>query len=247
MGDSFHPGGLALTTRLAQLAGVERQSEVLDLGSGRGVSAVHLAHTVGCRVAGLTLEEDGILAGKELATLHGVDDRVRFDSADIRHLEFEPGGFDVALLECVFSIIDTKEDVLRCIVSLLRPGGRIGLTDVTVSGPLPPQLHGVLATVGCVGGALSLDGYRALLSESGFVVDYTANCNEVATSFVKEIKGKLLMAEIASKLGQLPIVDGLIVEGQRLMASVEEQVRLGVLSYGLIVAHKPSDSDITAA
>jgi len=61
LGDSWHPGGLPLTTRLAEAAGVGPGSLVLDAGSGRGATPVHLAKTIGCRVVGLTLEPGGPL------------------------------------------------------------------------------------------------------------------------------------------------------------------------------------------
>ena len=53
LGDSFHPGGLALTTRLGQMLGLDASSTVLDVATGRGASAIYLAQTLGCRVIGV--------------------------------------------------------------------------------------------------------------------------------------------------------------------------------------------------
>ena len=78
LGDSFHPGGRELTSRLAGLMGVQPSSRVLDAGSGMGASAVHLARQIECRVTGVTLEEEGVRAGRELAAHHGVENRVKF-------------------------------------------------------------------------------------------------------------------------------------------------------------------------
>src|SRR6266511_4051317 len=55
LGDSFHPGGLTLTSRLGQLLGLDASSTVLDVACGRGSSAIHLAQTTGCRVIGVAL------------------------------------------------------------------------------------------------------------------------------------------------------------------------------------------------
>lgn len=137
MGDSFHPGGLALTERVAALAGITPSARVLDAGSGRGTSAAHLAETIGCHVVGLTLEEAGVEAGRALAEAHGVADRVRFIRADVQTAALEPASFDAALLECVLSILPDKPASLERIADALKPGARLGLTDVTVSGAIP--------------------------------------------------------------------------------------------------------------
>ena len=170
LGDSFHPGGLALTAELAQLSGIDAESRVLDAGSGPGTSAVHLAKTTGCRVVGITLEQEGVTRGRELARQHGVEERTVSFQGDIQEAELELETFDVVLIECVLSIVPDKAATLSRLNDLLRPGGRLGLTDVTVNGRLPPELRGVLATGGCVGDALSLKQYCTLVETGGFSV-----------------------------------------------------------------------------
>ena len=184
-GDSFHPGGLALTAELANLCGIDAGSRVLDAGSGPGTSAVHLAKTTGCRVAGITLEQEGVTTGRELARQHEVEERVVFFQADIQEAELALESFDVALMECVLSILPDKAATLRRLNDLLRPGVHLGLTDVTVNGVLPPELHSVLATVGCVGDALSLPEYSTLLEESDFAIQRAQDLPEVASTFLK--------------------------------------------------------------
>ena len=105
LGDSLHPGGLTLSARLARLAEIGPESVVLDVGSGRGASAVHLAKTIGCRVVGVTLEEDGYNAARESADRNGVGDRATFLKGDIRQADLEPESFDAVLMECVLSIL----------------------------------------------------------------------------------------------------------------------------------------------
>ena len=238
LGDSLHPGGLRLSTELAGLLGIGPSSTVLDAGSGLGATAVHLAQTIGCHVTGVTLEDDGVAAGCEIAARRGVEDRVRFMQGDL--LFFDPGReqFDFIVIECVLSILPGKDTALRRLGGVLRPGGRIGLTDVTVSGPLPRELQGPLAAVGCVGGALSLEGYASLLEEEGFVVEHRQDRRDVSASFLGSIERKVLMAGIASKLGNLPIQNGVLTEARRLLALVQGLVAQGVLGYGLLVARK---------
>ena len=239
LGDSLHPGGLALTTRLSDLMGIDSTSRVLDAGAGLGATPVHLARSVGCHVTGVTLEEDGIVAGNELAAEHGVGDRVRLVHGDIMKADLGAEQFDFILMECVLSILDGKSAALRRLRGLLRPGGRIGLTDVTVSAPLPEELQGLLATVGCVGGALSLGQYSDLMTSEGLVLEHQLDCQDVAGSFMADIQSKVMMFEIASKLGSLPIGDGIIAEARRLFALAQDLVAQQVLGYGLLVARRP--------
>ena len=110
---------------------------------------------------------------------------------------------------------------------------------MTVSGLLPPELSGVLAAVGCVGGALSLGEYEELLNEAGFTVEQAQDRRDAARAFVRDMAGRLLAAEVASRLGKLQIEHGLLDEGKRLLSAVREQVERGVLGYGLLVARKP--------
>ena len=97
LGDSFHPGGLELTSRLAGLMGIGPGSHVLDAGSGRGASAVHLAESLGCRVTGITLEQEGVDAGQELARSREVEARVDFVQGDLDTFQATDGGFDHVL------------------------------------------------------------------------------------------------------------------------------------------------------
>ena len=240
LGDSLHPGGLDLTARLARLAGVGPTSSVLDAGSGRGASAVHLARKLGCRVTGVTLEEEGVATGQELAAHHGVEERVSFVQGDILDTQLLAQTFDVVLVECVLSILAPKEKAVSRLDSMLRPWGRLGITDVTVSGALEPELRGVLGTAGCVGGAMSIEGYGGLLTDAGLVLEHREDCGGAVTEFLGDIETKLLAAHLASKLGKLPVDGRVIAEAQRLLALVREHARMGTLGYGLLVATKPA-------
>lgn len=195
LGDSMHPGGLALTGKLAGLVDLGPHCRVLDLGSGRGATAVYLARTVGCRVIGVTPEASGVAAGREVARQQGVAGLVEFVRGDWGQAPLRNGSFEVVFAECVLSILpDQKASLQRC-HSLLKEGGCLGLSDVTVNGLLPPELDPLLANAGCLGGALSLEWYRCLAEAVGFQVKSSQDLPEVASEFLREISGKLLLAE----------------------------------------------------
>jgi arsenite methyltransferase len=191
---------------------VARGSRLLDVGSGLGTTAVHLARTMGCRVTGVTLEPSGVESGDGLARDQGVDHRVAFVQGSIADVELEDGSFDHVMFECVLSIIPDRVAVLDRVVHVLRPGGRLGLTDVTVRGELPGEIQGVLAAVGCVAGAVSLGAYADLIRDAGLEIERSED----------------------------RVAPALLYEADRLLDLAEEQVRQGTISYGLIVARKPS-------
>ena len=238
LGDSLHPGGLALTGKLAGLLDVGPHSRVLDLGSGRGATAVYLARTLGCPVVGVTPEASGVAAGREMAQREGVAGLAEFVQGDWGQAPLREGGFDVVLAECVLSILPDKEAALQRCHSLLGEGGRLGLSDVTVSGSLPPELDSLLANAGCLGGALALERYRHLVETAGFAVESCQDLPEVAGGFLREISGKLLMAEAAAGLGKLPLDPGVLREAKRVLSALQGAVDHGMLSYGLLVARR---------
>ena len=240
LGESFHPGGLDFTTHLAHIMGIESESILLDAGSGRGTSAVHLAKTFDCHVTGITLEEEGVAAGYQLAQQHEVEDRVGFLQGDIQEIDLEAESFDAILMECVLSIVPRKEATIRRLYDALRPGAYLGLTDVTIREPLPTHLQGVMAVAACTGDARSLEEYSNLVRTAGFEVDQSQDLPKIADSFLRDIKGKLLVAEVAIGLGKLPIGGDALAQVKQILAEVQDLVRQGALSYGLVVAHKPT-------
>ena len=236
----MHPGGLELTDRLADLAGVGIDTRLLDAGCGHGSSAVHLASTRGCDVTGVTLEPAGIKAARARAASRGVRTGVRFLNADIRTLPRGIGDFDVAIMECVLSALDRKADTLERIYDVLEPGGRIALSDVTVTGELPEPLSGVIAAALCVADARSLDQYRALVTGAGFEIEHAEDVPGVASEFLDRLHKSLMMADIAVGLGKLDMQRSTIEMVRRILKSSSEVVREGKLGYCVIVAQKPA-------
>jgi arsenite methyltransferase len=238
LGDSMHPGGLALTEKLTRPLNLEPHSRVLDLGSGLGATAVYLARNAGCTVIGVTPEASGAAAGREMARQRGAAGLVEFVRGDWSQAPLREGSFDAIVAECALSILPDKEAALQRCHSLLGKGGHLGLSDVTVNGSLPPELDSLLADAGCVGGALALEQYREMVETAGFEVDSCQELPEVASGFLREISGKLLVAEAAAGLGKLPLEPQVLREAKQILSVLRKAVDHGVISYGLLVAHR---------
>lgn len=239
MGESWHPGGLRLTESVAREMRLGPGMRVLDVGCGRGASAVRLAKSLGCRVVGVSLEQQSIEAARATAARQQVDHLTEFICADLLEAPLGSDSFDAVLMECVLSIVQDKDAAVSRIFDLLRPGGCAGVTDVTVAGPLPDGLRGVLATAGCVGGARPLEAYGELLVRHGLDIEELSELLDVASGFLRDVKGKLLVAEIGMKLGKLPLDPELIRVAKLLLTEAQGLVNAGVLGYGLVVARKP--------
>jgi ubiquinone/menaquinone biosynthesis C-methylase UbiE len=103
VGDSFHPGGLALTERLAVLLELDASSRVLDLAAGRGTSALHLARAFGCRVVGLDYSSANVSQATDAAKRDGLSERVEFLQGDAEQLSaLDNDSFDAVICECAY-------------------------------------------------------------------------------------------------------------------------------------------------
>ena len=209
------------------------------MGSGLGASSVFLAKTLGCETVGVTLESDGVAAGVDRARLRGRRyGLASFVQGDIQEVELEASSFDAAMLECVLSIVPDKRMALRRTHAALKPGGLLGITDVTVDGRLPPELDGLAAVVACVGSALSLDGYASLAADEGFAVEQVEALPDTTVSFLKGLERKLLIAQVAGGLGGLEVPRELLDMAKGVLSASLEAAAGGVLGYGLLIARK---------
>jgi hypothetical protein len=197
-----------------------------------------LAETLGCRVTGVTLEGSAVTELDHRAAEGGLADRISVIRGDISDVDLPQVGFDAAVAECVVSIFARKADALARIHDALKPGGRLGLTDVTVSGPLPEALQGIFAVAGCVGNAVSLERYASLVEDAGFMIDECSPLPDVAKDFLKGIRKKMMFAEIGAKLGKIPVSVESVRMAKGVLKEAEGLVDSGTLGYGMIVAER---------
>jgi len=137
LGDSFHPGGVALTTHLGAALGLHPGLRVLDIASGTGASALALARAYGCAVVGVDLGAANVRDATAAAARAGLGGRVRFARGDAERLPFDDASFDAVLCECAFCTFPDKRAAASEFARVLRPGGRVGLSDLTRVGAVP--------------------------------------------------------------------------------------------------------------
>jgi len=240
LGDSFHPGGLALTQRLGSLLDLKSGSRLLDVAAGKGSSAITLAQYFGCQVLGVEYSLKNVEAARFAAQAAGMADRVSFKMGDAESLPFEDGGFDAVICECSFCTFPDKETAASEIERVLRPGGRLGLSDVTRSSSLPGELNGLLAWIACLGDAQPVEQYTDYLNKAGLVIESVENHDEALNEMVQDIRTKLLGAELLVKLKKLDLPNVDFEEVRQVARAASNAVGNGQLGYSLILSQKPS-------
>jgi arsenite methyltransferase len=152
------------------IAGLRPGDTVLDLGSGAGFDCFLAAARVGRagRVIGVDMTPE--MVTKARANARRVEAaNVEFRLGEIEHLPVADASVDVIISNCVINLAPDKGAVFREALRVLKPGGRVAVSDVVATGPLPPELAtSVEALTGCVAGAATVDDLRTRLAEAGF-------------------------------------------------------------------------------
>ena len=159
--------GCGNPTALADLALGET---VLDLGSGGGIDVLLSARRVGPtgKAYGLDMTDEMLALARENQRKAGVDN-VEFLRGEIEAIPLPDNSVDVIISNCVINLSADKDRVFAEALRVLRPGGRLAVSDVVVRGEVPAQIRkSVELWIGCVAGALEEDEYRAKLAKAGF-------------------------------------------------------------------------------
>jgi ubiquinone/menaquinone biosynthesis C-methylase UbiE len=234
LGDSYHPGRLQLTERLGNMLDLQPGHIVLDVASGLGTSAIYLAQRFGCQVVGVDFSGQIVEQASANAAEAGISQLVQFKQGDAERLPFEGGSFDALICECAFCTFPSKPQAASQFARVLRPGGRIGLSDLTRSAPLPPELDTLMAWVACIADAQPIKEYESILTEAGFSMDQVEIHDQALAELIHEIRGKLLAAELMANLKRLDLPEWIdFDEAGRLAKITAETVGQGKLGYAL--------------
>ena len=235
LGGSFHPGGVALTRRLASAALISPDSKVLDVACGSGSSARVIAAEFGASVIGCDFSAFSLERAKSTAPAEASSSSPTFVRAAAERLPFESGSFDVAICECSVCLFESRDLVLEQIRRVLRPGGRIGISDFFLSRPAPENLTGLLSRVLCVGGAVSLADYRQSLTEAGFEFLRIREANQALLDMSRRVRHKM-RSLTATGLAELPDAWG---DPMSVLLDLEQFISSGGAGYMLAVGRRP--------
>ncbi len=223
LGDSFHPGGPALTSELIAALRVGPGEVVVDVACGPGTSTLQLVRESGCDAVGVDLAPP---------VQPSDDPRVRFLRGDAEALPLDDGSADGVLCECALCTFPDKERAAAEIARVLRPGGRLALSDMVAEQErLPEELKQLQAWVACIADARPLDEIAVLLARAGLEVDRAERRDEALAALIERIEARLQVA-------------GMLVPAERLdrarvlAAAAARALGDGVLGYGVLVARR---------
>lgn len=143
---------------------------VVDLGSGGGLDVFLAARKVGPtgKAIGIDMTPEMLSLARKNAAKSGLSN-VEFYEASIDRLPLADGTVDCIISNCVINLAADKLAVFREMVRVLKPGGRIAISDIALKAPLPePFAASAMAYIGCIAGAILIDDYRRGLLAAGF-------------------------------------------------------------------------------
>jgi len=159
--------GFGNPTALAEL----RPGEiVLDLGSGGGIDVLLSAKRVGPtgKAYGLDMTDEMLALARANQKKAGAEN-VEFLKGTIENIPLPDNTVDVIISNCVINLSGDKDRVLREAFRVLKPGGRLAVSDVVIRGEVPPEIRKSMELwVGCIAGALQESEYREKLTAAGF-------------------------------------------------------------------------------
>jgi SAM-dependent methyltransferase len=224
------------------LASLQPGQTVLDLGSGGGIDCFMAAKKVGETGHVIGVDMTAAMLEKARANLAKMGFKnVDFRLGEIEHLPVADNTVDVIISNCVINLSPDKPQVFREAFRVLRPGGKLAVSDIVTDGPLPQVVKDSLsAWAGCVAGALDVKEYIAEIEAAGFTeIELTPvyfddqTIDEVVKEIAPDTGGKLGRRLVMSTGAEVKVIE------------LGEEVDLGdkplrkAIFSAKITAHKP--------
>jgi arsenite methyltransferase len=181
------------------LADLKTGETVVDLGSGAGIDVFLAARKVGepGRVIGVDMTEDMVAKGRQLAREHGFAN-VEFRLGEIEHLPLDADSVDVIISNCVINLTADKLASYREIHRVLKPGGRILISDLVTTEELPEDVRRSFAAwASCLAGAMEKEAYLETIRRAGFdAVEPVSQKAYGEPGIDKRLQGKILSIQV---------------------------------------------------
>ncbi|MFC7385365.1 SAM-dependent methyltransferase [Sphaerisporangium rhizosphaerae] len=232
---TFAQAAERLTDHMIETLAPKPGERILDLGCGRGRPAVRLARAADVEIIGISVSRRDIQVSTELARAEGLQHRVSFTHADAMDLPFPPASFDaVWALESLLHMPDRLR-VLKNIATVLRPGGRLVLCDVSGTTPTTTEAQEALQEVlrdWAVESLITPDEYATLIAEAGLELKQITDVGE---------RTRYSPAKVVDMMRKMIEAQGIAVDSVDLPMDVWEKsfTAFEHMGYLLLTARRP--------
>ena len=186
-----------------------REGEVVvDLGSGGGLDVLLAARKVGPtgKAIGIDMTQEMIDLARRNAAKSGLAN-IEYHLADIDKLPLPDASVDCVISNCVINLAPDKAAVFHEIARVLKPGGRLAVSDIALKRELPHEIsNDLMAYVGCIAGAIFIEDYRRLLGEAGFAHVEVINSGSDLNAYAK-VENQAACCPPLPAVAALPIAD----------------------------------------
>jgi SAM-dependent methyltransferase len=234
LGASYHPGGAELTRRLADCLSLRGGEQVLDVACGIGTTSLLLATERGVDVLGIDLGEAQVERASRRAQAARLGGRVRFKVGDAERLPVDGGAYDAVVCECALCTFPDKASAVGELARAVRPGGRVGITDVWLDpGRLDPDLATLAGRVSCLADARPIDETCDLFESVGLAIDRVERHDQALLQTIEQVEARLRALRLVNPPALRPFNLRRAIElARRAVAAVNR----GDAGYVLIVA-----------
>jgi len=218
--DHFHTGGFRASLELLELAQIQAEDRVLDIGAGLAGSARLLASALGCRVDCLELSPDYCAGAVLLNRLTGLDDRIEVHEGSALDIPFPDDSFDAVWMQNVGMNIADKHKLYAEVYRVLKPDGRFAFQEMAAGETATSYFPLPWATDPADSFLVSADEMRSILGESGFIAELFEDTSDAHLS-------RTTANAAPEKLTLAVFVDNLAQKAGNARRSLEEgQIRL---------------------
>jgi ubiquinone/menaquinone biosynthesis C-methylase UbiE len=175
----------------------------------------------------------------EAACEAGVAHLVTFQQGDAECLPVADQSFDAVICECAFCTFPDKPTAALEFLRVLKPGGQLGLSDLTRSGVVPEELQGLLAWIACIADAQPVSVYTRYLTDAGLTINLIESHDEVLHEMVQQIRGKLLGTELLVRLKKIELPSSFDFEQAKALAkAATAAIQMNTFGYAVLIASK---------
>lgn len=243
-----HLGGVAVTDELLALCHVGRDSLVLEIGCGVGITPCYAARTLGCQVTAIDRSARMLAWAQRRVRRERLDARVLLVNADATALPFADNSFDAVVCESVTAFVPDKARALSEYARVVRPGGLVGLTEGVWLEPPPVELVEYLTRAMNGPVFYPLDGWVALLRNAGLTIAAASRRSvRAAEQWASEIgrmdwADAMQYAQAWRTLSRLALTDSAFRAYIRSLTPSAATVRhmFHYFGYGIFVGRKPA-------